>query len=286
MPLDSPQSVELHIFSDASELAISAVAYVFGVLTQSKQVSFLMGKSKVAPLSGTTIPRLELCAAVLGVEMKDAILKHIGLTFSVTKFYTNSRVVLGYINNQSRRFYTYVGNRALRIRQSSSPQQWNYVCSSLNPADVGSRGSDPDKLRTKSWFTGPSFLYNLDDDIPEFFPLIHPNSDSEIRPVVQVLATSTKVGLGPFNWIERFERFSSWENLIQAISVLKRVATSIVNRCHVRSCIMVVFQLRGLKRENKQVCLYCRKCSMTLTMRRLSVLKITNQCLGIVPFVL
>ena len=172
VPVKDLLAVELHIFSDASTLAIAAVAYLVGILPNSREVSFVFGKAKVAPHSGHTIPRLELCGAVLAVEVADCVLRNIGLPVSVTRFYTDSRVVLGYINNQSRRFYTYVANRAQRIRQFSSPQQWSYICTSQNPADIGSRGIQSDQLQHSAWSTGPSKLYKEPEENPEFVPLI------------------------------------------------------------------------------------------------------------------
>lgn len=66
--------VELHILSDASELAIAAVSYVRVVSKDgSRHTGFVMGKAKVAPKHGTTIPRLELCAPVLAVEVAESI---------------------------------------------------------------------------------------------------------------------------------------------------------------------------------------------------------------------
>ena len=67
---------EVHLFTDASEKAIAAVA--FFKLTDAdgnQQQGFLLGKAKVAPKSAVTIPRLELCAAVLGIEIANIIKK-------------------------------------------------------------------------------------------------------------------------------------------------------------------------------------------------------------------
>lgn len=61
---------ELWIYSDASEKAIAAVSYLKAFFPDgSASTGFLLGKSKVAPVSGHTIPRLELCAAVLAIEV-------------------------------------------------------------------------------------------------------------------------------------------------------------------------------------------------------------------------
>ena len=62
--------LELHIFSDASEKAIAASAYCVGFRGEVIDCkSFIMGKAKVAPKNGHTIPRLELCAAVPATEI-------------------------------------------------------------------------------------------------------------------------------------------------------------------------------------------------------------------------
>lgn len=54
------------------------------------------------------MPRLELCAAVLAVELADTLMDELDVKIHSVKFYTDSRVVLGYIHNTNRRFYVYV----------------------------------------------------------------------------------------------------------------------------------------------------------------------------------
>ncbi|XP_078311581.1 uncharacterized protein LOC144618784 [Crassostrea virginica] len=60
----------LHIFCDASEKAIAAVAYLHVVHEENRHhIGFVIGKTKVAPPHGHTIPRLELCSALLATEI-------------------------------------------------------------------------------------------------------------------------------------------------------------------------------------------------------------------------
>lgn len=128
------------MFADASVKAIAAVAYI-RVTNHNGQneVGFVFGKVKLAPQPSLTIPRLELCAAVLAMEIVELIVSEMDVKFNDIQYYTDSKVVLGYIHNQPRRFYVYVHNRIQRIHQSSWPNQWRYVHTDLNPADIGSR---------------------------------------------------------------------------------------------------------------------------------------------------
>ena len=97
---------EIHAFSDASQRAIGAAIYLRLFNTKNEvAVSLVFGQAKVAPINPVSIPRLELCGAVLAVQAVDKISKELDMAISEVVFYTDSKVVLGYIRNESRRFY-------------------------------------------------------------------------------------------------------------------------------------------------------------------------------------
>ncbi|XP_041926339.1 uncharacterized protein LOC121690066 isoform X1 [Alosa sapidissima] len=219
------ERVELHVFSDASVKAIGAVAYLRAIQGDTVDVGFVMAKAKLAPQSDPTIPRLELCAAVLAVEIAERIQDELDLKLDATKFYTDSKVVLGYIYNQSRRFYVYVHNRVLRIRQSTIPEQWHYVNTEDNPADLASRSVPAARLTQTRWFNGPTFLRKLSvqPDLAQSFSLVSPESDAEVRPVVKSYITDLQ---GKVLSTERFERFSTFDTLQRAIALLIHIARS------------------------------------------------------------
>ena len=71
-------------------------------------------------------------------------------------FWTDTQVVLGYINNYSRRF---VSNHVQFIRGNTDIEQWQYISARHNPADDASRGLDLKNIgRIKRWLNGPEFL--------------------------------------------------------------------------------------------------------------------------------
>jgi len=216
---------DLHIFSDASEKAIAACAYILEYSQEQCHIGFVLGKAKVAPKCGHTIPRLELCAAVLAVELWETIVEEIEIQFDEVHFHTDSKIVLGYIHNQKRRFYMYVGNRVQRICQSTEPEQWTYIRSELNPADCATRPSSEVQQKLKCWLEGPQHLKEKSEvSVRSNFPLVDADDDREVRPMVNVM--NTKVNVSSGIGTSRFERFSSWKRLVSAVALLKRVCRS------------------------------------------------------------
>ena len=123
---------EIHAFSDASQLGIGTAVYLKLINDRNDvNVTLLFGQAKVAPAHVTTIPRLELCAAVLSSQAVKNLLKELNMKTDEVNFYTDSKFVLGYIKNDSRRFYQYVANRVQIIRTISDPDQWKYTATNL-----------------------------------------------------------------------------------------------------------------------------------------------------------
>lgn len=221
--------LEVHTFCDASNDAIGAVSYLRAAQDDgSTQVSFVFGKAKLAPSHATTIPLLELCAATLGIEITELINQELDIKPDTVPYYSDSRVVLGYISNETRRFYVYVSNRVERIRKSSSPEQWYYAPSHKNPADLATRSVDAKNLSSSMWHHGPTFLHHQEVSVNTNASLASETAedDPEVRPVVQALATQIMPDkrLGT----SRFARFSQWATLVRAIGRLSPLSSHIV----------------------------------------------------------
>lgn len=111
--------------------------------SNSIHVSFILGKARVAPLKQVTIPRLELNAAALAVQVDTMLRVELQLPLEKSCFWTDSTSVLKYIKNEDRRFQTFMA-----IQRATDVSQWRYVHTTQNPADQASRGLTVDHLLT------------------------------------------------------------------------------------------------------------------------------------------
>ncbi|MCG8033352.1 MAG: hypothetical protein JAZ03_14395, partial [Candidatus Thiodiazotropha taylori] len=106
---------EMHHFSDASTSGYGQCSFL-RLIDDSDQVhcSLLMGKSRVTPLKPITIPRLELSAALLSVKIGSSLEQELDFKgLSLSHFYwTDSKVVLGYLSNEARRFHVFIQDSA------------------------------------------------------------------------------------------------------------------------------------------------------------------------------
>ena len=110
---------------------------------------------RVAPLKPTTVPRLELTAATTSTKVATQLSKEVTLKPDFETFWTDSKVVLGYISNSLKKFHLFVTNRIQTIHDGSDVQQWRYV-----PSDDGSRGQSVDDfIKNQRWIKGPEFLW-------------------------------------------------------------------------------------------------------------------------------
>ena len=155
-------SVELHHFSDPSTIGYAQCSYVR--LTDNYDnvyCSFLMGKPRVTPFKPVAIPRLELTAALVSANISKKLQRELKYDNVTNIFWTDNRIVLGYIKNEARRSHVFVANRVQQIRNLTEVSQWRHVTSADNPAYCGSRGLSPAGLTDNcTWLQGPDFLRN------------------------------------------------------------------------------------------------------------------------------
>ena len=153
-------TVQLHGFSDASEIAYAVVVYLRLVnVTGYVHISLIMAKTKVTPIKSLSIPRLEFCGALLLARL----LHHYQLVFGFPVkdifAWTDSTIILNWLISNPRHFKTFVGNRISLISDFGPPNCWSHVKGSSNPADCVSRGVLPSELLShRFWWNEPDWL--------------------------------------------------------------------------------------------------------------------------------
>ncbi|XP_018395453.1 PREDICTED: uncharacterized protein LOC108773956 [Cyphomyrmex costatus] len=152
--------LELHGFADASENAYGACIYLCSTsINDERCTRLLCSKSRVAPLKSLSLPRLELCGAVLLAQLINKVSKCHTCQISSIYLWTDSTIVLSWLQSCSCSWSTFVAHWVGEIQELTSIHQWNHIRSEDNPADVLSLGVMPGSLsQMKIWWSGPSWL--------------------------------------------------------------------------------------------------------------------------------
>ena len=75
----------------------------------------------MAPLKQITVPRLELAAATISEKNEWVFRQELSYTDIKEHFWTDSKIVLGYVNNEAKMFYLHEANRVQQIRDVRNP---------------------------------------------------------------------------------------------------------------------------------------------------------------------
>lgn len=228
------KSRSLHVFTDASSEAYGAVAYQ-RCIYENGQVSssFVMSKSRVSPLKAISIPRLELLGAVLGLRLAEKINNSLQMNLKDTTFWSDSMNVLWWIRNQSRKLKPFVANRIGLIQSITSPDQWRYVPTKINPADLPTRGSALKELENNViWWNGPRFLQGSMDEWPA--NKFEKTEEAAIEVKQSTTTMLTIVSMPKVRDID-IKRYSSWKRLVSVIGWVKRFAYNCREKVESRS---------------------------------------------------
>ena len=126
--------------------------------------------------------------------------------------------MLQYIDNEVRRFKTFVGNRIAEIRESSSSDQWHHIEGTLNPADCATRGSNINDIGPGSvWLTGPKFLYSDETEWPKQ-PTLDCLDATDIE-VKQICINSTTITDVDNSFMTKY---STWTKTVRVLAWILR----------------------------------------------------------------
>ncbi len=227
---------EVHHFSDASSQGYGCCSYLRLVnVNGDVHCSLIIGKSRVAPKKTLTIPRMELCAALLSVKSAEFLRSQLKMIYE-EYFWTDSMIVLGYIQNKTKRFHVFVANRIQQILDLTKEEQWHYVRSENNPADHASRGLDIETLVKSNWSTGPDFLKTFPLKLEDVTMEIE-DDDPEVKKPKPVFGTKVEQ-LDPI--LERIKKHSDWDRAIRGLARLRRAVKFKMGKIStLRGCLRV-----------------------------------------------
>ena len=212
--------MDVFIFCDASKLSYGFVAYA----RQQGESNFLFAKPKVAPLSGRSLPQLELLGAVLGSQGLLTIVdvfQHVKINY--VYIHLDAQIVLSWILSPAHPKNIYTTNRIKDVRKMVQDVTekhgvriiFKYVPTGDNPADMLSRGITLENFIDKLdfWLHGPDWIRGE--------TVCWPSSDygclSEASKNL-VMCTTLGVKQEPLSPVVAFERFSSFSKLLMSTS--------------------------------------------------------------------
>lgn len=214
----NPVLVQLHGFSDASEIAYAACIYAKAVdCNGDSHVNLVCAKSKVAPLKRLTIPRLELCGAHLLSKLISVVKNSLRLDISHTYLWCDSTIVLGWLKTCPSLLKVFVSHRVSEIQSNSKNATWLHVPTADNPADLASRGVYPKQLTDSHlWWHGPVWLSSDDSHWP------HQTLQDSVTSLPEIKRVEISLVSSSLQFPIEINKFSSFNKLIRSTAFCLR----------------------------------------------------------------
>lgn len=224
--------VEIHCFSDASMAAYGGCLYLRSTdIDGNVLVRLACAKSRVAPLKTVTLPRLELCGALLAAKLYKGVIDSIDIKIDSTTFWSDSTIVLAWIANEPANLKQFVSNRVVQIQELTRSASWKHVPTESNPADLISRGCSPiESERLSTWLNGPEWLSQIPNKWPQSKFDLSMVEIPEIK-----LKTVTSLVSNHVNETNQFiSRFSTMRKLLHITAYILRFKHNTLNRNQTR----------------------------------------------------
>ena len=208
---------------DGSSVACGGAVYLrwYDKDESNVELKFLGAKGKLNPIKGTTVPRSELCGALLTsklVHTVESALKNTDVNeyYDGKRLFSDSTTVLSWVKSASIKYKPFVKNKVMECQELHPIQSWNFIPGRDNTsADLISKGcrfKDLEKI-----VHGPKMLYLPREKWPS-----SPNDrneediDSEKCAGMNISATTVEADFIDIN------RFQSWKKLVRVTAYVNK----------------------------------------------------------------
>ena len=149
----------------------------------------------------------------------------------------------------------FVANRVQQIRNHTAPEQWQYISTSENHADIASRGATVQELTNSStWLSGPEFLWKNEPYQPEeaFIESKLPLDDPEVKKA-KVLNTLTHDALKHTSVLQRLDGFSDWQRANRVIARCLKYKEALLSRTKKANTPSISIQVTDLQKAETEI---------------------------------
>ena len=220
-------------------------------------------------------------AAVTAAKLSQMLQSEMGYHISCHRFWTDSKIVLGQLCNDSKRQEVFVANRIRNICDVSEPTQWDHVPTDQNPADLASQGCAARELSKSSmWIGGPSFLWTTSAVPVRDSTDCHPEDPTDFDPMgVNVINHSVVIhqGKAETNVLSSLTKLSSWSKMKRVIALCQN--TKAIFK---KELTPAELTLEHLRRAEETIIRTLQRTSFAKEIKDLSALKKLNMNSNIV----
>ena len=197
----NPVAIEIHGFCDACFHGYGACLFIKS--TDSKgivTIRLVCSKTRVAPLSGITIPCLELFGASILKKLYVETKSQFDFPIDRVIFWSDSTIVLCWLKKAPHLLRTYESNRVADIQTLGDQVQWRHVHSE-------------DFIKNTLWTSGPSWLSVKEREWPQ-------SIESSLTDVPGLKKGICLLTIEPCDFI--YSRFSSFKRLTRVVAYMMR----------------------------------------------------------------
>jgi hypothetical protein len=258
--------IELLVMTDASQ-NLGVVAIFGRVLRRSGLYScqLLTGRSKL--LTGMTIPKAELKAAVAGAVTANMVKRNLADQYTRSTFVTDSTICLYWVTQDDRPLQVGVRNAVSEIRRFSDTKDWFHTTTEKNVADLGTRPAQVEEIGPgSSWQEGQPWMWLPREQMPiksaaevtltaeEKRQAATELRNKDIRGHEVNLATSEVTGRYAFSsYLVDPCRFS-WSTAVRIVAIIQSYLKKLRARVADRKSLRPVKELQVIKKGQGPFC--------------------------------